>query len=250
MIRTVKVGPFAVADLGYSEAVSAAADLAIDPADWRRFYALQVGGLNARSDGTFVDEMNDAELVCADGGSVVLLARMAGARHIERTPTTDAGWDVLAEVGRRLGRRPRTALVGGEHDVVLAAAEALEAAGACDAVQVEHGFHSDWSAVIDRLVAAKPDVIVLGLGAPMEMLWVREHRAELPPCLVMTCGGWFGFLAGTESRAPRLLRKSGLEWIARVAQAPTRLLPRYARGFASFAALAGGTLARRARRLS
>ena len=35
MIRTVKVGPFAVADLGYSEAVSAAADLAIDPADVR-----------------------------------------------------------------------------------------------------------------------------------------------------------------------------------------------------------------------
>ena len=39
MIRTVKVGPFAVADLGYSEAVSAAADLAIDPADVRQLIA-------------------------------------------------------------------------------------------------------------------------------------------------------------------------------------------------------------------
>ena len=71
------------------------------------------------------------------------------------------------------------------------------------------------------------------------MVWSQQHRDELPPGLVLTCGGWFGHLVGDEKRAPRLLRRSGLEWIARVAQAPPRLGPRYAQG-------AGATAAARA----
>lgn len=239
---SVRVGPFPVADLSYWEAVHAAADLAMDPQGPRRFYALHVGGLNAADDREFVAEMNDAELVCADGGSVVLLARLAGAQRIERTPTTDAGWDILDHVGKQLGRKARTALVGGELATVTAAAEALHATAVADIVLVEHGFHDDWTGVLARVHASRPDVIVLGLGAPKEMLWVREHLSELPSTLVVTCGGWFGFLAGTETRAPEMLRRPGLEWIARVAQAPTRLLPRYARGLATCASIAGDTL--------
>lgn len=242
MITRVSVGPFRVADVGYLEAVHEAAGLALDPTRARRFYALHVGGLNARGDTEFVDEMNDAELVCADGGSVVLLARLAGARRIERTPTTDAGWDVLAEISRILGRPARAALVGGEPLVVDTAAEALDEGGVGESVMVAHGYHADWSDVMARITAAHPDVLILGLGAPREMLWVREYRDDLPPCLVVTCGGWFGFLAGTEQRAPKLLRRSGLEWLARVAQAPARLLPRYMKGVATCASIAGDTL--------
>lgn len=245
MISGVRVGPFTVADLGYWEAVHSAATLALDPRVAQRFYALHVGGLNARHDDAFVDEMNDAELVCADGGSVVLLAKLAGASRIERTPTTDAGWDVIAEVGQLLGRPAKLALVGGEPDVVEAAADALEAAAAGEPVLVTHGFHDPWQPVLDRLAGAKPDVLILGLGAPKEMMWVKEFRDRLPACLVITCGGWFGFLAGAEARAPKLLRRPGLEWLARVAQSPRRLLPRYAHGIATCASIAGGTVRQR-----
>jgi UDP-N-acetyl-D-mannosaminuronic acid transferase (WecB/TagA/CpsF family) len=77
------------------------------------------------------------------------------------------------------------------------------------------------------------------------MIWSQRHRDELPPGLVLTCGGWFGHIVGDEKRAPRVLRRSGLEWIARVAQAPTRLAPRYARGAGATAILALSTLQRR-----
>ena len=85
---------------------------------------------------------------------------------------------------------------------------------------------------------------MIGLGAPREMVWCQRHRDELPTGLVLTCGGWFGHIVGDERRAPRMLRRSGLEWIARVAQAPKRLGPRYARGAGATALLA---LARSAR---
>lgn len=231
----VIVGPFAVADVTYTQAVALAANLALDPCHPRCFYALHVGGLNARTDQEFVQEMNDADLVCADGGSIVLLGKLAGARSLQRVSTTDAGWDVLRAVGHRLGRQPRVALIGGPLKTINRASSVLQEGVPCDVVLAEHGYHQEWTEVLSRLRDSGPDVLVLGLGAPREMLWVREHREQLPACLIMTCGGWFGFLSGEETRAPRILRYPGLEWIARVAQSPRRLFPRYLQGLLSTA---------------
>jgi N-acetylglucosaminyldiphosphoundecaprenol N-acetyl-beta-D-mannosaminyltransferase len=243
------VGPFTVGDLNYSEVVSAAAKLADGnrgrPA---RAYALHVGGLNHRQDADFVEEMRAAELVYADGGSIVLLAKLAGARRLQRTPTTDIGWDVLRAVGERLGRPARLALVGGPPGLANRAGAALEDGGAGMVVFESDGFQEDGEPVLDRLVAANADVCLVGMGAPREMLWVRTWYHRLPHTLVLTCGGWFGFLAGEERRAGPLLRRPGLEWIARVAQSPRRLGGRYAKGAISTGVVAVQTLGDRWRR--
>jgi N-acetylglucosaminyldiphosphoundecaprenol N-acetyl-beta-D-mannosaminyltransferase len=204
-----------------------------------------VGGLNARRERDFVVAMRQADVVYADGGSVVWLARLAGGNRIERAPTTDIGWDVMRGFARRAGRLPRVAMIGGPPGLAERAGAVLEEAGVADVVFHTNGFHSDWAESLTRLREAAPDITVIGLGAPREMIWSQRHRDELPPGLLLTCGGWFGYLVGEERRAPRVLRRSGLEWIARVAQAPGRLGPRYARGVAVTALLALGTLQRR-----
>ena len=201
-------------------------------------FALHVGGLNARHERDFVVAMRQADIVYADGGSVVWLARLSGATDVERAPTTDIGWEVLRGFAQRVGRVPRVALIGGPPGLAARAAEVLAAAEVAEVALVDHGFHQDWHEPLARLRAVNPDVTVIGLGAPREMVWSKQHRTELPSGLVLTCGGWFGHLVGDERRAPRVLRRSGLEWIARVAQAPTRLGPRYARGIAVTATLA------------
>ena len=121
----------------------------------------------------------------------------------------------------------------------------LESAGVAEVVLVDHGYHTDWTQPLADLRAAAPDVTVVGLGAPYEMVWCQQHSDELPHGLVLTCGGWFSYIVGDELRAPRLLRRSGLEWIARFAQSPMRLGPRYARGVGATAALTISTLAHR-----
>ena len=243
------VGPFTVDDLSYSEVVGAAAKLAAgDRRGPARAYALHVGGLNHRQNADFVDEMQAAELVYADGGSIVLLAKLAGARCIQRAPTTDLGWDVLRAVGQRLGRPARLALIGGPPGLANRAGAALEDGAAGTVVFESDGFHDDWEPVLDSLLAANADVCLVGMGAPREMLWVRTWYHRLPHILLLTCGGWFGFLAGDERRAGALLRHSGLEWIARVAQSPRRLGARYARGAVSTGVVATQTLGDRWRR--
>jgi N-acetylglucosaminyldiphosphoundecaprenol N-acetyl-beta-D-mannosaminyltransferase len=240
------VGPLGVDDLSYAEVVSAAAKLAAgDRGSPARAYALHVGGLNHRQDADFVEEMRAAELVYADGVSVVLLAKLAGARHVQRAPTTDLGWDVLRAVGQRLGRPARLALIGGPLGLADRAGAALEGGAAGTVVFASDGFQDDWEPVLDRLAEADVDVCLVGMGAPREMLWIRTWFHRLPHALLLTCGGWFGFLAGEERRAGLLLRCSGLEWIARVAQSPRRLGPRYARGAISTGVVAVQTLGAR-----
>jgi N-acetylglucosaminyldiphosphoundecaprenol N-acetyl-beta-D-mannosaminyltransferase len=243
------VGPFTVDDLNYSDVVIAAAELAaVDRGSPARAYALHVGGLNNRQNADFVDEMRSAELVYADGGSVVLLAKLAGARHIQRAPTTDLGWDVLRAVGIRLGRPARLALIGGPPGLAIRAGAALEEGAAGTVVFASDGFQDDWEPVLDRLATADVELCLVGMGAPREMLWIRTWYHRLPHTLLLTCGGWFGFLAGEERRADPLLRRSGLEWIARLAQSPRRLGARYARGAVSTGVIAVQTLGERWRR--
>lgn len=244
----VEVGPFWVSDSPREALLEQMVDLSLPERDKPAFaFALHVGGLNARRERDFVTAMRRADVVYADGGSVVWLAKLAGAHHVERAPTTDIGWDVLRGFAEKAGRLPRVGLIGGPPGLAARAKGVLEEAGVAEVVHVDHGYHDDWTQPLIDLRTADPDVTVVGLGAPREMVWCEDHRAELPAGLVLTCGGWFGHLVGDEKRAPRLLRRSGLEWIARVAQAPTRLGPRYARGLAVTAALAVRTVQRRPR---
>jgi N-acetylglucosaminyldiphosphoundecaprenol N-acetyl-beta-D-mannosaminyltransferase len=235
----VEVGPFRVLDTTRAEfvrrVVAAGAETDADPV---HVYALHVGGLNERGNRPFVDAMNRAEAVGADGGSVILLARLAGAQAIERVATTDIGWEILRDLTDRLGRPTRVALVGGPEGLAERAGRVLADGAPVQIVHTDNGYHQDWVVPLRALQATAPDVTFVGLGAPREMIWCQQHRAELTGRLVVTCGGWFGHIVGDELRAPRLLRHSGLEWIARVAQSPRRLGPRYARGFLSTAVMA------------
>lgn len=246
--ETVPVGPFQVVAASQADLVEQVVDLGATPgATPVLVFALHVGGLNSRRNKPFVAAMGQADVVYADGGSVVWLAKLAGAPQIERAPTTDIGWDVLRGLAVRLGRPLRIALLGGPDDLSTRAGQALERDAPVHVVLADHGYHQDWSQSLAALREARPDVTLVGLGAPAEMVWCHANRDLLPGGLVITCGGWFGHLVGDERRAPRLLRRSGVEWIARLAQSPLRLGPRYLRGLASSAVLSLHVLRQRSR---
>ena len=236
---TVQVGPFRLLDAPRQQVASAIADAFAENGTNRPTlsFACHVGGLNLRHDHTFVAAMQRADVTYADGVSVVALMKVAGAKSVERHPTTDLGWEVFETMHKRLGRPPKVALVGGPDGLAAAAGETITESGKADVVATEHGYHSDWTGVLERIRAADPDVVVVGMGMPNEALWTSKHFDELPPAIVLTCGGWFGYLVGNEKRAPEWMRRSGLEWVARLAQAPTRLWKRYAGGAVSTVAM-------------
>ncbi|MFI7589587.1 WecB/TagA/CpsF family glycosyltransferase [Spongisporangium articulatum] len=243
-LRSVRVGPFAVAD-------SSAADLVErlgTPLDRRVVaFALHVGGLNSRRDHRFVRAMRRADVVYTDGKSVELLARAAGARSVQRAATTDIGLPVIRRLGENLGRPARVAVVGARPGVAERAAATIVAETGAVVVHTDHGYHAEWAGPLAEIRRSDPDVVVIGLGMPLEAVMVDARRQELPEALILTCGGWLGFLAGLERRAPELAQRSGLEWAFRMRQQP-RLARRYAHGLFSVAGLYVTTSVRRTAR--
>ena len=69
---------------------------------------------------------------------------------------------------------------------------------------------------IASIRSTRPDIIWIALGAPRQEMWMHRHVSDLEPALVLGVGAAFDFLAGTKSRAPRLLRNTGFEWLHRL----------------------------------
>ena len=243
----MRVGPFVVDPLDGADLVSAFGEL-LDGGDADRSplcFGLHVSALNARSNASLVRAVNAADLVYADGNSIVALARLGGSPRFGSSVTTDIGHCFLAEASRRLGRPARVALVGGPLGLAAQAGARLSLLHDVEIVATETGYSNDWAPVVRRLKAAGPDVVVVGLGIPAENLWAMRWRHDLGGSVVFSCGGWFGYLAGNEPRAPSWLRRAHLEWVYRLHLAPSRLGPRYVRGVFSVLALMPGQLGRR-----
>jgi N-acetylglucosaminyldiphosphoundecaprenol N-acetyl-beta-D-mannosaminyltransferase len=89
---------------------------------------------------------------------------------------------------------------------------------------------------VDRVVnAADPDIVWVGLGAPKQDRWMAAHRGTLKASVLIGVGAAFDMLAGTVTRAPRFLQRTGCEWMFRLAQEPRRLSRRYLESNSKFA---------------
>ena len=81
--------------------------------------------------------------------------------------------------------------------------------------------------ILSRINDLQPDVLVVGLGAPKQELWVYRNRNQLRAKTALCVGATIDFLAGEKHRAPVWMRKCGLEWLHRVLSEPRRLAKRY-----------------------
>ena len=81
--------------------------------------------------------------------------------------------------------------------------------------------------IINKINLAHPDYLWVGLGAPKQDIWMKEHQNKIKKCRMMGVGAAFNFLAGTVKRAPVIFQKSGFEWLYRLLQEPKHLWKRY-----------------------
>jgi N-acetylglucosaminyldiphosphoundecaprenol N-acetyl-beta-D-mannosaminyltransferase len=194
-----------------------------------------------------------APLVVADGMPLVWAARLRGTPLPERV----AGGSLIYSLSRAAaGRGLSIYLLGGAPGVPQrAAAElgrrypALVVAGT-DAPPP--GFDTDpvaVGAVRQRLVAAAPDIVFVGLGCPKQERLIGQLAPALPRAWFLGVGAAIPYAAGTLPRAPRWMRQAGLAWLFRLAREPRRLFRRYIVHDLPFAAgLLAGAAAERRRR--
>lgn len=173
--------------------------------------------------------LRDADVLIADGAPIVALARMLGARGLQRL----TGADLLPAVAAAAPERGWTiAITGGAPGIAERACAALNRqfgtdARAIDFPRISSADDPACHPVVTALREMAPDIVFVCLGAPKQEAWVEAWRDELPPALYVGAGAAVDFVAGARRRAPRPLQLLGLEWLYRLVQEPQRLAYRY-----------------------
>ena len=177
------------------------------------------------------DYLNQVEIVFCDGVGVIVGARLLGHHIPERITYADWMWQ-LAEFAAHhdislyfLGARPGVAQAAA--DRLAAYHPGLKIAG------VQHGYfdrtldHPENQAVIERINAARPNILLVGMGMPLQERWLSENWAHLHVNVALTGGAVFDYMSGELRRAPRWMTDNGLEWLGRLLIEPQRLWRRY-----------------------
>jgi N-acetylglucosaminyldiphosphoundecaprenol N-acetyl-beta-D-mannosaminyltransferase len=172
-----------------------------------------------------------ADLTVADGMPLVWASGILGTPLPERV----AGSALIYRFAERAAREQRSLyLLGGDPGAAEAAGNELcrrypglriagSSAPRISAVPTPHELED----TIAALRAAKPDLLLVGLGSPKQERLIHALRPSFPSTWMVGVGISFSFVAGQVARAPVWMRKSGLEWVHRLTQEPRRLARRY-----------------------
>lgn len=178
--------------------------------------------MRSRHDPELQQCYRQADLVTPDGTGIVWATRWLGAPLPERV----TGIDLMQALCRQAALRgQRVFLLGAAPGVAAQAAHHLKrSCPNLNVVGVHHGYFAGKDAsVIDAVRAARPDLLFVGLGVPLQERWLARHKHTLGVPVMMGVGGSLDVIAGRLPRAPHWVRRAGLEWAFRLGLEPHRL---------------------------
>lgn len=211
-----------------------AADLLIDAAangTRRTVFFVNAHCANvADRDPRYARLLTQADLLFADGSGMALAARLWGRRLRDNVNGTDL-FPLLCAAAARTG--VPLALFGAAPGVAESCAERMRAAHpGLDIVLTRHGYPppEEESRLIADINRSGAGILLVAQGVPLQEHWIERHAGALETPVLMGVGALFDFYAGTVPRAPRILRRLGIEWAFRLLIEPRRLFSRYVLG--------------------
>jgi N-acetylglucosaminyldiphosphoundecaprenol N-acetyl-beta-D-mannosaminyltransferase len=170
------------------------------------------------------------DLCYCDGKGVVIAARLAGDHLPERMTGADWIWDLAA---RAEAEGWRICWIGSEPGVTAEAAAVLQHRHPDLEIVAHHGYHPkegpENTAFLELVNRARADIVLVGMGTPVQERWIQAHRAAIDAPVVWCLGATADFISGRVSRGPQWLYERQ-EWLARLVVDPKRLWQRYLLG--------------------
>lgn len=179
----------------------------------------------AQKDREYFDILNSCDYLLNDGIGIKI------ASKIEKLVLKKNlnGTDFIPEIAEMASKKGyKIFLLGAKDGIAEEAAvklkekfEGLQIAG------VHSGYGLDDS-VLELINNSKADILIAGMGVPMQEKWIRENKSKLGSVKLFVGGGAIlDFLSQRIRRAPLFMRKFGLEWVFRLCLEPGRLWRRY-----------------------
>lgn len=139
-------------------------------------------------------------------------------------------------------RNWRVYLLGATPDVISRASLALKTRFPNhEIVGFRDGYFqaSESTRIASEIKNSGADLLLCGMGNPVQEEWLLRHGAETGCTLLMAVGAYFDFVSGDKPRAPAMVQKARLEWLFRLCIEPRRLFRRYTLGLSHFLWMVG-----------
>ena len=181
--------------------------------------------LHSRPDFRALYERGD--VILPDGAPVAMLWGKAHGRPTRRAAMDYrlGSTDWLPELGRLRGLE-RIAVVGAGAEANAKAVDRLRRVGPGAEVAGRPGEAWDEAkenAAVAWLGEFRPQLVLFGLGMPLQESVLLRRLDELPPAVYAAVGGAIEQLGGVQKLAPRWLGRLGLEWAWRLLLHPGRV---------------------------
>ena len=180
--------------------------------------------MRAKDDPEFKDIINNASLVIPDGIGIIKAGKILGTPLKERV----AGYDLVCNLFEK-GKDGSISFYfwGSKPGVAeMAKANIKEEYPDLNVVGAHHGYfktEEEEKAIVDEIRELKPDVILVGLGAPKQEKIINKYKDEGIFKIGIGCGGSIDVVAGVVKRAPKIFINMHLEWFYRLLKQPSRL---------------------------
>ena len=173
-----------------------------------------------------------ADLIQVDSRPAIAWGRLLGlpmnlAHRCTYLDWREAFWRLADE------KAWRVFYLGGAAGVAEEAARRLGKLWPSAQIAVHDGFFdreagsAEDAAVAAQVNAFAPQVLLVGMGMPLQEAWILRHYDALNAAAVLPVGAAFDYEAGVQKAAPRVLGRLGLEWLYRLVGDPKRLFHRY-----------------------
>ncbi|HWZ59384.1 MAG TPA: WecB/TagA/CpsF family glycosyltransferase [Gemmatimonadaceae bacterium] len=223
----VRVGAYTIDDLHAVIGEAVAADARIVIAN-HNMHSVAL----TRRDAKFRAFFDVADVTHVDGMPLVPLGRMLGAPLTRAHRVTYVDWvpALMAEAERR---RWRVFSLGGRPGVGERGAAVLRERHPALEIETAHGYFdqraggAESEAVLGRIAAFAPHVLLVGLGMPRQEHWAYDHRGRIAANATLMAGAALDYVAGAVPTPPRWAGRWSLEWAFRLVAEPKRLGQRY-----------------------
>jgi len=178
--------------------------------------------------------LNHIDLVYADGIGVVFGAKFLNLSLPCRITAADVFFDFCRKCSSTnlklyfLGGRPG---IAGE-----AASKLKQKITNLSIIGYHDGYFTDKeeSIVLSDINKKQPDILVIGLGAPIQEKWVNKNFNFLNVKVFWCVGGLFDLISGNLRRGPKWMTDNNLEWLSRLIITPHKVWKRYLIGIPMF----------------
>lgn len=182
----------------------------------------------ALADPALLAFLRKADVVHADGEGPVLASRILGDPLPCRVTSIRLIW-ALCE--RWSAGQRSIYFLGGPPGYAEAAVAAIHARYPGVRFAGTHRGHlteEEERTVVAEILRVKPDLLCVGFGTPYQEHFIERYRAAFAPIpLTWPVGALTTHVARIVPRAPRLMRRTGFEWLWRLILEPRRLWRRY-----------------------